>query len=203
MSPSNCTRVAVIGLACLFFISVIHSQGTAPAQSGPSRIAIVNIQQAISATAEGKQAAAELDAQFAPRQQELETLTKQVEDIRKRMDATSTSADERKRLNLEGTRLNQRLEQKSNELNEDMNAAQVERVNEIGRKLLPVINQFGTDGGYTAVLDSSAQNSPVLFAAKNADVTPDIIRLYDQANPANAGTPALTPKPSSPSAPKP
>jgi Skp family chaperone for outer membrane proteins len=133
----------------------------------------------------------------------LETLTKQVEDIRKRMDATSTSADERKRLNLEGTRLNQRLEQKSNELDEDMRAAQVERVNEIGRKLLPVINQFGTDGGYTAVLDSSAQNSPVLFAAKNADVTPDIIRLYDQANPANVGTPGAAPKPSSPSAPKP
>jgi outer membrane protein len=190
------SRVAILGLA---FLSPILS---AQAQ-GPVRIGVINIQQAISSTAEGKQAAAELETQFAARQQELDTLGKQVNDIRQRLNSgASMTDDERQRLNLQGTRLTQRLDRKSNEFQEDVNAAQLERVNEIGRKMVAVINRYATEGNYTAILDSSAQSSPVLFAAKNVDVTQDIVRLYDQANPGKASAPSApkstTPPPAKP-----
>ena len=55
------------------------------------------------------------------------------------------------------------------------------------------------ENGYVAILDTSAQNTPVLFASTNIDVTQDIVKLYDQAYPAKAGAPAATP-PTSPSA---
>jgi hypothetical protein len=82
-------------------------------------------------------------------------------------------------------------------------------VNQIGRKMITIIDRYATDGGYMAVFDSSAQNSPLLFAAKNTDVTQDIIRLYDQANPtkgastAPTGKTAPAPKPSTPPPAKP
>jgi outer membrane protein len=175
-------RAVVLGLACFFTTVTLRAQTAAPAAG--AKIGVINIQQAIASTAEGKQAAAELDTQFAPRQQELESLNKQINDISQRSNAGATLTDEdRQRLTVQGNRLAQRMERKKNEFQEDVNTAQLERVNQIGRKMITVINRYATDGGYTAVFDSSAQNSPLLFAAKNTDVTQDIIRLFDEANP--------------------
>jgi outer membrane protein len=186
---SSLTRVAILGSAFLLVNLSAHAQTAV-------KIGVISVQQAISSTAEGKQAAAELETQFSARQQELDALGKQVNDIRQKLSGSaSMSEDERQRLNLQGTRLTQRLDRKTNEFQEDLNAAQLERVNEIGRKMAAVINRYATEGGYTAILDSSAQGSPVLFAAKNVDVTQDVVRLYDQANPAKASAPA---KPSTP-----
>lgn len=193
MSAQIYGRVAVLSLTFLFLNPSAHAQSAA-------KIGVINIQQAISSTAEGKQAAAELETQFAARQKELDALGKQVNDLRQRLNSGASMAeDERQRLNLQGTRMTQRLDRKTNEFQEDLNAAQGERVNEIGRKMVAVINRFATEGGYTAILDTSSQNSPVLFAAKNVEVTQDIIRLYDQANPGKAASAQATPKPATPS----
>ena len=197
MSFLTRSRVAILGLAFILPNLPAHAQGAV-------KIGVINIQQAISGTAEGKQAAVELETQFAARQQELDALGKQVNDIRQRLNGgTSMTDDERQRLNLQGTRLTQRLDHKTNEFQEDLNAAQLDRVNEIGRKMIAVINRFATEGAYTAILDSSAQGSPVLFAAKNVDVTQDVIRLYDQSNPAKSASVPSRPKPATPAPAKP
>jgi hypothetical protein len=64
-----------------------------------------------------------------------------------------------------------------------------------------VLNRYAEENNYATVLDSSAQNSPVLYASKNIDLTQDIIRLYDQAYPAKAAAPASKPAPSAPKPP--
>jgi len=46
------------------------------------------------------------------------------------------------------------------------------------------------ENGYLAVLDTSAQGSPVVYGSSQADITQDVVRLYDQAYPIKAGTPA-------------
>ena len=200
MSPLQNIRAAVLVLACFATAVTLRAQTASPAAG--VKIGVINVQQAIAATAEGKQAAAELDTQFAPRQQELESLNKQVNDISQRLNAGATLTDEdRQRLTVQGNRLAQRMERKKNEFQEDLNSAQLERVNQIGRKMVTVIDRYATEGGYTAVFDTSSQNSPVLFAAKNTDLTQDIIRLYDQANPAKGA--ATAPATKSAPAPKP
>jgi outer membrane protein len=73
--------------------------------------------------------------------------------------------------------------------------------------MMDVLDRYARENGYTAVLDSSAQNSPILYASSNVDITQDIIRLYDQAYPVKAGAapaakPAATAKPA-PTTPKP
>jgi hypothetical protein len=54
-----------------------------------------------------------------------------------------------------------------------------------------------------AVFDSSAQNSPILFASTNIDITQEIIKLYDQAYPVKGGAtvPAAKPAPTKPATP--
>jgi len=81
-------------LAALLMIPSAWAQGSAAA---PEKIGILNMQIAITSTAEGKQASSELQAQFAPRQAELETTRKQIEDIQTRLrNGASTLSDEEK-----------------------------------------------------------------------------------------------------------
>jgi outer membrane protein len=174
---------------------------------------VINIQAAIASTAEGKQAAAELQSQFTPRMNDLQNLQKQIEDVRNRLQTgQSTLSDEEKgRLTRQGDQLTRTYQRKQQELQDDTNDAQQEVVNRIGRKIVDVLNKYSKDQGYAVVLDDSSQQTPVIYAANQIDVTQDIIRLYDQSYPVkNAGgtAPSSAPKaaprpaPATPSAPK-
>jgi outer membrane protein len=83
-----------------------------------------------------------------------------------------------------------------------LNAAQGEIVDTIGRKMLDVLDRYARENGYVAVLDTSAQGSPVIYGSSQADITQDVVRLYDQAYPVKGGAPAAssapTPKPAAP-----
>jgi len=207
-------RMAALGIAGLLGTAAVWAQGvaTAGAASGV-KVAVINVRQAIVSTGEGKQASAELQLQFAPRQNELENLNKQINDLRQQLAANQTTwSDEQKaKATTQGQRLASQLDRKNNELNEDVQAAQGDVVDRIGRKMMDVLDRYARENGYVVVLDTSAQNSPILYASSNVDVTQDIIKLYDQAYPVKASataTPATrpaatTPKPAAPPATKP
>jgi outer membrane protein len=71
-------------------------------------------------------------------------------------------------------------------------------IDKIGRKMIDVLDRYARENGYVAILDSSAQNTPILYASNQIDVTQDIIRLYDQAYPLKAGSAAPKPAASRP-----
>lgn len=183
--------VSILGAASLLGITGVRAQTTAGSAS-TGKIAVINVRQAIVSTAEGKQASADLQAQFTPRQTELENLNKQINDLRNRLNAgTATLSDEEKaRLTQQGQRLTQQLDRKNNELNEDVQSAQADVVDRIGRKMMDVLDRYSRENGLVAVFDSSAQNTPILFASSNIDITQEIIKLYDQAYPGKGGTSA-------------
>jgi outer membrane protein len=166
---------------------------------------VVNVRQAIASTAEGKQAGAELQSQFAPRQNELEGMNKQINDLRQRLDTgrDKLSQDESARLTRQGETLTRQLQRKQDEYQEDVNAAQADVFDRIGRKFVDVLDRYARENGYVAILDSSAQNTPILFASTNIDVTQDMVRLYDQAYPVKGGAPASTTAPKPAATPKP
>jgi outer membrane protein len=205
-------RTAALAAACLLGTVAVHAQAAAGAANG-TKIGVINVRQAIVSTVEGKQASAELQTQFAPRQNELEGLNKQINDLRQRLQSGSAtlSEEEKARLTTQGQRNAAQLERKQNELQEDVNAAQAEVVDRIGRKMMDVLDRYSRENGFVAIFDSSAQNSPILYASSNIDVTPEIIKLYDQAypggpaaaKPAAAKPAATTPKPATTPAAKP
>jgi outer membrane protein len=200
VTRQNTVRAVILGIACLAATTVLQAQN-APGSAAAGKIAVINVRQAIVTTAEGKQASAELQTQFSPRQNELESLNKQINDLRNRLNAGSAtlSDQEKVRLTQEGQRLTQQLDRKNNELNEDVQAAQAEIVDRIGRKMMDVLDRYAHENGIIAVFDSSSQNTPILFASPNIDITQEIIKLYDQSYPKSAGSPA----PAKPAAPRP
>jgi len=182
-------RFAAAAFAALMVLPASWAQAAAPA-SGTSKIGVLNVQLAIASTAEGKQDATQLQAQFAPRQAELETLSKQIEDIRTRLRTASStlSDDERARLALEGDQKSRTLQRKQQELQDDGQEAQREVFDSIGRKMVTVLDSYAKQNGYGMIIDSSSQSSTVVYADPQTDISQDIIRLYDQANPVKAGS---------------
>ena len=192
-------RGVVSIMAGLLMAPAIWAQAAAPAAA--SKVGVINIQAAIASTAEGKQAAAELQSQFTPRMNELQNMQKQIEDLRSRLQTgQSTLSDEEKaRLSREGDQLTRGYQRKQQELQDDTNDAQQEVVNRIGRKMIDILNKYSKDNNYAVILDTSSQQTPVVYAANQVDVTQDIIRLYDQSYPVKAASSTTAPKP----APKP
>ena len=177
--------------------------GGAAASASAGKIGVIDVQVAITSTAEGKQAAAELQSQFAPRQTELTNMQKQMEDIQTRLRTgqTTLSDDEKARLGREGEQLQRTYQRRSQDAQDDFNEAQREIVDRIGRRMIDVLNKYSRDNGYSLILDRSGQSSPVIFAANSVDVTQEIIRLFDQSYPVKAGT--TTPKATAPRTPAP
>jgi outer membrane protein len=197
-------RLAVPALAAFLMVPAVWAQ-TGGAAAGAVKVGVIDVQVAITSTSEGKQAAAELQSQFAPRQTELTNMQKQMEDVQTRMRTgqTTLSDDEKARLDREGQQLQRSYQRKSQDAQDDFNEAQREIVDRIGRKMIDVLSKYSRDNGYSVILDRSGQSSPVIFAANSVDVTQEIIRLYDQTYPVKAGATPRTPAQQRAPAPKP
>ena len=176
-------------VCCLGAITGWAQSAPAGASAGSTgKVAIINLRGAIGSTAEGKQASAELQSQFAPRSAEIDNLTKQINDLQQKLQAGQgkLSQDEETRLTSEGQRLTQRLDRRRNDFQEDAQAAQQDVLERIGRKMVDVIDRYARENGFSVVLDVSGQTSPVLYFADQINVTQEIVRLYDQAYPVKA-----------------
>jgi outer membrane protein len=171
----------------------------ASAQPAPTKVGIINIQQAIIATKDGQKAASELQARFEPKSKQLESMQGAIAGLQQELaKGSNTMAETRK------TQLTRDIDQKTKELNRAREDAQAEfemeqnkLLNDLGGKLMVVIDKYARDNGYAIILDVSSQQTPVLFAANGVDITKDIIELYDKNSPS-----ALPPAPK-PAAPKP
>jgi outer membrane protein len=192
---------AALALLCVAPVSGLRAQAGAAASGAPAKIAVMNVRNAIVATAAGKQAQAELQSEFAPKQTELQNMQKQIEDLQRRLSegARTLSDEEKARMQRDGEMLTRRLQRNNDDLNEELNAKQGELVDTIGRKMLEVLDRYARENGFTAVFDTSAQGSPVVYGSSQSDITQEIVRLYDQAYPVKGGAPAAT----TPAAPKP
>jgi outer membrane protein len=182
--------------ALLITPAVLAQEGGAAAAN---KVGIINLQAAIANTAEGKQANSELQSQFAPRQAELQQLQKQIQDIQSRMQTgqTTLSEAELERLQDEGTRDQRTLQRKQQDAQADFQDAQQDAINRIGRKMMSVLDKYAKEHGYAVILDTSSQQTPVVYAANQVEITQDIVHLYDQAYPiaASSAAPGAPTKP--------
>lgn len=174
------------------------------------KFGVINVQAAVQSTAEGKLAGAELQSQFAPRQTELQNMQKQIADdeTRLRTGQATLSDDEKARLSREYDTLNRSFQRKTQDAQDDFNNAQQDVLSRIGRKLIEVIDKYSKENGFGLILDTSSQQTPVMFASNTIDITQEIVRLYDQSYPVKASSTAAppkaaTPRPATPATPKP
>ncbi len=186
-------RFVVPVFAALAFASIAGAQAAArPADAGPNKIAVIDFQGAIAGTAEGKADAAELQSEFAPRQNELATISKQIDDIQTKLRAgqNTLSDEEKAHMQNEINELTQSGQRKQQDLQDDENAREQDLVQSIGSKMLPLVEKYGKENGYSVVLDGTAQQSIVVWAADSVNITQPIVSLYDSTYPVKTSSSA-------------
>ena len=187
MKLTNVIRVSAILALCGMGGAGLWAQSKpANGADAGAKVVAINMRAAIANTAEGKQAAAQLETQFSARRKELEDLNKKINDLQQRLTGgTNTLSDEEKqKLTVEGQRLTRQLERRQNEFQEDLNDAQNEVIGRIGRKMVEVLAKYAPSNGYAAVLDNSSQTTPVMYAS--ADITQEVVKVYDATYPAKS-----------------
>jgi len=193
---------------CTILASVLSFAALAAAQdpvaTGPTgKIGLINIQQAILATAEGKQAMAELQTKYEPRRQQLQrdqdSINQLTDQLQKQ--APTLSDEEANRLRRELDRKQSQFKREQEDAQSDFQADNQDVGNRIGQKMVKIINDYAQKNGYELVMDPAQIN--IFYAAKGIDITEPIVRLYDQANPVVAPAASSAPATAKPAAQKP
>jgi outer membrane protein len=179
-----------------------------PGTAQTQKIAVINMQTALAETNDGKKAVADLRAKFGPKDQDFQRRSQELQakqdDLRKRQNTMSDDA--RTKLESDIAALSRNLQRDSDDAKQDMEQEEQKMVQELGGKIMQVINKYATDNQYAMVFDVSGQPNNIMFASATADITRDIIALYDKSLPVTptappSGAAVSKPAPSTTSAP--
>ncbi len=174
------------------------SAQTPPQTPLQTKVGIIAFQNCIISTKDGQKAAADLTGRFAPKKSDLEkkqsTIAQLQDQLRK---GTNTMSEEAKQ------KLMREIDQNTKSLNRETEDAQAELdqeqnkiMQELGQRIIAVIDKYAKENGYTLIVDVSSQQTPVIYAANSIDITQDIIALYDKNSPsATSSAKPATPPP--------
>jgi outer membrane protein len=172
---------------------------TMAGQAQPGKIGVINIQSAIVTTKDGQKAAAELQAKAAPRQKAMEAKQNEInslkDQLQKGQNALSDQAKQEliRNIDVKTKSFNRDLEDSNAELDQE----QQKVLQDLGGKMMAVIDKYAKDNGFVLIMDVSSPQTPILFASNTIEITKDIIELYDK-NSANPAASSATPKPATP-----
>lgn len=175
----------------------------AQAGSAPSKVGIIHIQNAIIQTKDGQKAAADIDAKFAPRRKQVEQKQAEIQALETQYrTGVNTMSEEAKQKLARDIELKRKLLQRqTDDAQAELDQEQQRVLQDLGGKMMVVIDKYAADHGYSLILDVSVPQNPVLYASNTIDITRDIVDLYDKGSalPAPAAAPA---KPAAPPAKK-
>jgi outer membrane protein len=148
-----------------------------PAGPAPTKIAVINIQQAIANTKDGKKASADLQTKFGPRRSTLEKRQTDLQAMGEqlRRGSATMSEDAKAKMQRDIDANTKSLQRDAQDLNDDADQDQSKILNEIGGKMMQVIDQYATQNGYAVVLDVSNQQTPVIWASAATEITAEIV----------------------------
>ena len=183
------------------------AQAQAPAPAGPTKIAVISFQAAVAQTNEFQRNFADLQKKYDPKRQQLKTLSDEVDSLTKALQSpTITDADRASKsgqLDIKKKQLDRDAEDDQNEFQQAMQ----DTFNGVASKVYDVMSAYAQSQGYTLVLDASQQQTPVLYAIEQVNITKQVLDAYNTksgvpAPPAEPGG-AVAPAPKPSMAPRP
>src|ERR1700690_2235355 len=139
----------------LFLWPVLALAVTLTAQAQQGKFAVINIQGAIISTKDGQKAAAELNAKTAPKKKELEQKQNEINALQDQLNkGSNTLSDTAKNdlyKNIEGKKKN--MQRQVEDAQADLEADQQKLLQQLGQKILAVIEKYARDNSITMVVD--------------------------------------------------
>jgi Skp family chaperone for outer membrane proteins len=168
------------------------------AATGPvaTKVGIINIQQAIVLTNEGKRDLEALEKKFEPTRTSLQGQQKEISDMESQLktQGDKLNEDARSKLVKDLDAKRKSFQRTAEDAQADFQQQQGELVNRIGGKLMEVLDKYAKSNGYSMIVDVSNPQSPVLWASAATDVTQEIANSYNASSnvPAPANAPSAT-----------
>lgn len=168
------------------------------AGSAGVKVGVINIQQAIAATTEGKKAFADLQKKYQPRQEDLQKQQQEIQNIQDQLQRqqTTLSDAERIRLSRELSEKQKLFDRARADAQDNFQEDRQDVMNRIGQKMVQIITDFAKQNGYALILDaqipvfsgnqSSDATIPIYYASKDVDISDEIVKRYDAAFPSEA-----------------
>ena len=217
-------RVVLISLALGSFplIAAQTSAGQAPAAPRPAtqspthepsestgataaKVAVIQFQAAVGQTNEFQRDFADLQKKYDPKRQQLKTLSNEIDDLTKQLQAQGANLSEEERQSRARSidEKKKQLDRDTQDAQQDFQTDMQDLLNRIASKVGAVMTDYAQKHGYTLVLDATEQQQQapmVLYAMPSTEITKVVIEAYNQksgipAPPAGAGATPDAPAP--------
>lgn len=158
-----------------------------------AKFAYIDIQRIAAESAEGKASTARVQALNQKKVAELGDLNKKLQADQQKLQTQGAMLNEGARAELERgiERQTKELQRSQQDAQEEVQQLQNDLQNQFQTKLYPVIQQVVAEKGIEVLF--SQRDSGIVFANPALDLTADVIKRFDAANPATAAPPAAAP----------
>ena len=164
-------------LAVLATVCVVSGEAQAPQ---PAKVAIINAQKAVADTADIKKAQAALETNFRPRQQAVENIQNELQNIQKQLNTPNLDPTREAQLRGEGTQKQKELQRLGEDLQADVNAERQDILSRSGRQMTEVVKKMAEERGIDVVVDITN----TIYFKPALDITAEARAAYDKAYPA-------------------
>lgn len=160
----------------------ISALAFAQAQTAPTKVGIINIQQAIVQTKDGQKAIQQIETKFGPRRSDFDKRQQdlQAKENQYRQGANTMAEDARTALMREIDLMRKQLQRDMDDAQTELEQEQGRILQDLGGRMMTVIDKYAKDNGYALILDVSNPQTPVLYASNTIEITRDIVDLYDK-----------------------
>jgi outer membrane protein len=147
---------------------------------GQVKVAVVNVQKAILDSDEIKKAQTELAAKYKSRQDQLQQLQKDLENIQAQLAGGKLSAQAGADLQVTGQRKQRDAQRIADDLQADADRDRQDILAKSTQKMQEVVKKIAEEKGYDIVIDVSQ----AFYTKPSLDITADVAAAYNKAYPA-------------------
>jgi len=160
----------------LTLLAGLASLGIANAQL---KVAVINSQKAILDTEDIKKAQLDLTAKYKPRQDQLEKLQKDLQDIQTQLQGGKLNQLGEQELTAQGQKKQRDMQRLQQDLQEDADRDRNDILQRAGTRMQEVVKKLADEKGLDLVVDTAN----TLFFKTNLDLTADAVTGYNKAYP--------------------
>ena len=150
---------------------------------GALKIGYVDLQRALNESESGRKAKEDFKVQVDKLQAQLKRQKDEIDSLKDQLEKKSVVMKEEERANLEDEyrRKLRDFERNYKDSQADLQKKDNELTGAIIKDLQEIIRDYGEREGYTLILE--ATSSAVLYGTKSADLTDDVMKLYNSTRP--------------------
>ncbi len=151
------------------------------AQAQSPKVCLINLEQAMVSTEDGRKAEEKLNAEFGPRKAALEAKQKEASALQDKIDKGGMSDEARQKLVDQLDDQTTEIDRETTQADADLQLAQRTVLKELAPKMISFVVRYLHQKGCEMVFDISSTDLPRLYEENAPDITDEVVKEYDRS----------------------